>query len=337
MPGFPLFPRQASTMAGRVDALFFFLLAVSAFFVIIIALLIIGFAIRYRRRTASAVGAPVHSALALEIFWTAIPLGLAMIMFVWGARLYVSMASPPPETEDVLVVGKQWMWKFQHMNGRREIDELHVPAGRAVRLTMTSEDVIHDLFIPAFRVKADVIPGRYSTIWFEATTPGRYHLFCSQYCGTRHSAMTGVVVVMDPTEYAAWLAGGGGSSVSPVEAGQKLFQDLACATCHLASGQGRGPSLVGLVGRKVTLGTGEVVTADEGYIRESVLSPAAKIAAGYQPIMPTFQGLVSEEQLLQLIEYIKSLGGPQPGQAAPAAAPAPRQGKPGPPAGQNQN
>jgi cytochrome c oxidase subunit 2 len=235
-----------------------------------------------------------------------IPLMITMVIFVWGASVYFAMARPPEETLNVYVVGKQWMWKFQHLDGQREINELHVPVGRAVKLITTSEDVIHDFFVPAFRVKADVLPGRYVNIWFHATTPGRYRIFCAEYCGTRHSGMTGEVIVMDPSEYQTWLSGGG-SEGSLASAGAKLFQDLACNTCHRPDAQGRGPVLEGLFGKTVTLQSGETVTVDEAYVRESILQPSAKITAGFQPIMPTFQGLVSEEQLLELIEYIKSL------------------------------
>jgi cytochrome c oxidase subunit 2 len=316
MPAFPLFPVEASTMAGKVDALYFFLVAVSAFFVIIIAGLVIFFAIRYRRRSHGEVGEPVVPSLALEIAWTIVPLGLGLVMFAWGASLYFSQARAPAETLDVYVVGKQWMWKFQHLNGQREINELHVPVGRAVRLTGTSEDVIHSFFVPAFRLKADVIPGRYTTLWFNATKVGRYRLFCAEYCGTKHSGMGGTVVVMEPSEYQAWLAGGRSAEGSLAAQGQKTFQDLACATCHRADGQGRGPVLDGIFGRKVSLADGRIVAADEAYLRESILSPSAKVAAGYQPVMPTFQGLVGEEQLLALIEYIKSLKGPAGAQPA---------------------
>jgi len=320
-------------MAGKVDALYFFLVAVSAFFVIVIAAFVIYFGIRYRRLAHGEVGMKVVPSLALEIAWTIIPLGLGLVMFAWGAQIYFNQTRPPAETLDIYVVGKQWMWKFQHLDGRREINELHVPVGRAVRLTGTSEDVIHSFFVPAFRLKADVIPGRYTTLWFNATKAGRYHLFCAEYCGTKHSGMVGTVVVMEPNEYQAWLAGGGGEG-SLASQGQKLFQDLACITCHRADGQGRGPALEGVFGSRVSLNSGQVVVADEAYLRESILSPSAKIAAGFQPLMPTFQGLVSEEQLLALIEYVKSLkglapsqpaadtpGGPAPGRTTPARGP----------------
>jgi cytochrome c oxidase subunit II len=306
MSGIPLFPERASTVAGRVDALYLFLIAVSVFFSVLIAGLVVYFAVRYRRRAPDEVGTPVHGGLGLEIAWTVLPFLLTMVIFVWGASVFFAQRRPPDEAINIYVVGKQWMWKFQHLDGRREINELHVPVGRAVKLIMTSEDVIHDLFIPAFRIKHDVVPGRYTTQWFEATQPGRYHLFCSQYCGTQHSKMTGEVIVMEPAEYQAWLSGGAAEG-SLALAGEKLFNDLACSTCHRPDSAGRGPVLNGLFGTTVPLQGGGTVIADEAYIRESILSPAAKVAAGYQPIMPTFQGLISEEQLLQLVEYVKSL------------------------------
>jgi len=309
--GTPLFPEAASTMATRVDALYFFLLGLAAFFSLLIAGLITYYALKYRRRSPRAIGAQSHGNLLLELAWTAIPLLITMVIFVWGAGLYFAMSRPPDDALDIYVVGKQWMWKFQHLDGQREINELHVPAGRAVRLIATSEDVIHDWFVPAFRVKADVIPGRYVSIWFQATKPGRYHLFCAEYCGTKHSGMTGEVVVMKPRDYQLWLSGGetGGTLAS---AGERLFVDLACNTCHRPDSQGRGPVLDGLIGRTVKLQSGESIVADEAYIRESILNPSAKITAGYQPIMPTFQGLVTEEQVLQIIEYVKSLHGTKP-------------------------
>jgi cytochrome c oxidase subunit 2 len=318
-----LFPESASTMAGRVDALYFFLIAVSAFFSMLIAGLIVYYAVKYRRRSPDAVGANVHGGMALELTWTIVPLMITMVIFVWGASVFFAMSRPPDETLNVYVVGKQWMWKFQHLDGRREINELHVPVGRAVKLIMTSEDVIHDVFVPAFRVKADVLPGRYTSIWFQPTMPGRYHLFCAEYCGTRHSGMIGEVVVMEPTEYQAWLSGGAAEG-SLASAGARLFQDLACNTCHRPDTQGRGPVLQGLFGKTQTLQGGETIVVDEAYVRESILNPGAKITAGFQPIMPAFQGLVTEEQLLELIEYVKSLQTqPQGAPASPAPGPAP--------------
>src|SRR3954447_790351 len=305
-PGTPLFPESASTMASRVDALYFYLLAITIFFSLLIAGLIVTFAVKFHRRRAEQVGAQIHGGLALEVTWTVIPFIIVMTIFAWGASVYFAMARPPDETLNIYVVGKQWMWKFQHLDGQREINELHVPVGRDVKLITTSEDVIHDLFVPAFRMKADVIPGRYVSLWFRATKPGRYHLFCAEYCGTRHSGMIGEVVVMDPAEYQTWLSGGAQEG-SLASAGEKLFQDLACNTCHRPDAQGRGPVLQGLFGKTVQLQNGATMTVDEAYVRESILNPSAKVAAGFQPIMPTFQGLVTEEQLLELIEYVKSL------------------------------
>jgi len=293
-------------MATRVDALYFFLVGLTVFFSLLIAGLIVTYAVRFRRRTPDSIGARIHGGTMLEITWSVIPFLITMGIFVWGASVFFAMARPPDETLNVYVVGKQWMWKFQHLDGQREINELHVPVGRAVKLIMTSEDVIHDVFVPAFRVKADVIPGRYTHLWFEPTKPGTYHLFCAEYCGTRHSGMVGQIVVMEPNDYQTWLSGGAGEG-SLASAGQKLFADLACNTCHRADAQGRGPVLQNLFGKTVELTSGEKVVADEAYIRESILNPHAKTVVGFQPIMPTFQGLVTEEQLLELIEYVKSL------------------------------
>ena len=298
-------------MAARVDTLYFFLLALSAFFALLIAGLIVYYAVKYRRRSPDSVGVHIHGGLILELTWTIVPLLITMVIFVWSATVYFAMATPPEDTLNIYVVGKQWMWKFQHLDGQREINELHVPVGRNVKLITTSEDVIHDFFVPAFRMKADVLPGRYVSIWFHPTRPGRYHLFCAEYCGTQHSGMTGEVVVMEPSEYQTWLSGGAPEG-SLASAGEKLFQDLACITCHRADTQGRGPMLEGLFGKTVALQNGDTVVADEAYIRESILNPGAKITAGFQPIMPTFQGLVSEEQLLELVEYVKSLHGQPP-------------------------
>jgi len=331
----PLFPEQASTLATRVDVFYFFLIGVSLFFGVLIAILLITFAIRFRRRPGAPPPVPIHGSTPLELIWSIIPFSLAMVIFVWGALLYFELSRPPDNAHEVFVVGKQWMWKLQHIEGRREINELHVPVGQAVKLTMTSEDVIHSFFVPAFRMKADVVPGRYTTTWFQATKVGEYHLFCSQYCGTAHAGMIGRIVVMEPADYQAWLsqsgpaavAAGGAvqeASVSPAAAGEALFTQKACATCHQPQGGALGPSLVGIYGKPVKLQDGSEVVADDAYIRESILTPTAKIVAGFQPVMPTFQGQLDEEQIRQLIEYIKSLkpGGAAPGVAGAAGAPA---------------
>jgi cytochrome c oxidase subunit 2 len=306
-----LFPVQASTFAPDVDHLLYFLLAVAVFFSLAIFSAIFYFAIRYRRRSENELPRAVHGGMALEILWSVIPFGLTMVMFTWGASIYFNESRPPDNALDIYVVGKQWMWKLEHLEGQREINELHIPVGRAVRLTMTSEDVIHSFFVPAFRTKQDAVPGRYTTTWFKPTKAGKYHLFCAEYCGTNHSRMGGWVYVMEPRDYEAWLSGGT-SGGSLAENGQKLFEELACGNCHKPDGSGRCPSLTGLFGKTVQLVGGATVQADEAYIRESILQPQAKIVAGYGPIMPTFQGLVTEEGVMQLIEYIKSLG-PQPG------------------------
>jgi cytochrome c oxidase subunit II len=304
---FPFFPQAASEQAGQIDALYFFLVTVTAFFTVLVAVLVIAFAVKFHRKHDDEVGVAIHGSLALELLWTVIPLGITMVMFVWGAQVFFHLTRPPKGAMEIYVVGKQWMWKAQHMDGAREINELHVPVGRPVKLIMGSEDVIHSFFIPEFRVKADVVPGRINTMWFTATTPGRYHLFCTQYCGTKHSGMIGWVTAMEPAEYQTWL-GGGAAGGTMADNGAKLFSDLACSSCHLDNGQGRGPVLKGAYGKPVTLQSGQTVTLDDAYIRESILAPQAKVVAGFQPIMPTFQGLVTEEQLLQLIAYVKSLG-----------------------------
>jgi cytochrome c oxidase subunit 2 len=304
----PFFPQQASAQAGQIDAIYFFMVAVTAFFALLIGALVVVFAVKFRRRHADEIGVAIHGSLALELLWTVIPLGIAMVMFAWGAKVFFDLYRPPVGAMEIFIVGKQWMWKAQHAEGTREINELHVPVGRPVKLVMGSEDVIHSYYIPAFRVKADVVPGRYNSLWFTATKPGRYHLFCAEYCGTRHSGMIGWVTAMEPLEFQAWLSGGP-TTASPVAAGQKLFQDLACNTCHLPGdgAGGRGPGLAGIYGKSIDLQGGGTVTVDDTYLRESIVNPQAKIVSGFQPIMPTFQGLVTEEQLLQLIAYVRSL------------------------------
>jgi len=323
---FQLFPEQASTFAPNVDALYAYLVLVSAFFSLLIAVLVVYFAVKYRKRSADdPIPAPVdeHSpgGMILEIVWSAIPLGLSMIMFGWGASIFFTESRPPADAMEIYVTGKQWMWKIQHMEGNREINELHIPVNRNIKLTMTSEDVLHDFYVPAFRTKSDVLPGRYTTEWFKATKPGKYHIFCAEYCGTKHSGMVGYVYVMEQAQYDQWLGGGMGQGTL-AEQGQQMFTSLGCVTCHTSDANGRCPNLKGVFGTTVALQGGAKVKADEAYIRESILYPEAKIVEGYQPIMPTFKGLVTEDGLLKLIEYVKSIG-PKPGSttAAPSATP----------------
>jgi cytochrome c oxidase subunit II len=320
MGGIPLFPESASTFAGEVDALYFFIVAVSAFFTVAVSAAVVWFAFRYRRRRPDEIGAHIEGSLPLELAWSIIPTIIAMVMFFWGAKLFYEMRRPPDEALQIYAVGKQWMWKFQHTGGQREINELHVPTGRPIRILVTSEDVLHDLYFPAFRTKIDAIPGRYMPMWFEATKPGRYHIFCAEYCGTKHSGMIGTVVVMEPQQYQDWLAGGG-SEGTMAERGARLFNDLACNTCHLDNGQGRGPSLKDIIGTTVELTGGGTAVVDEAYLRESILNSQARVVKGFTPLMPTFQGLISEEGLAALIEHVKSLS-PKATVAAPAAAPA---------------
>jgi cytochrome c oxidase subunit 2 len=323
-PAFPLAPERASSVAGEVDALFLFILGITGLFAVGIWIALFYFAIRYRRRSEDDRPAEIHGSLLLELTWTIIPFLLMSGMFVWGAKVYFHLNRPPDDAMAVSVVGKRWMWKLQHPTGQREINELHVPIGRAVKLVITSEDTIHSFFVPAFRIKKDAVPGRYNMAWFRATKTGTYHLFCAEYCGTEHSKMRGRIIVMEPEEYQVWLAGGP-TPESPVLAGERLFTELNCITCHRPDSAGRGPVLNGIFGRPVALASGERVVADEAYVRESVLSPAAKVVAGYQPVMPTYLGQVSEEQLIALIAYVESLQAPS--EAAPAGAPSPSRAK----------
>jgi len=303
----PFYPEQASNFAPSVDSLMTFLIVVSVFFSAAITAAIVLFFFKFHRKSKAEIGVPLHGDMRLEIAWIVVPSLLALAMFGWGAAVYVDYRHAPQDTLDIYVIGKQWMWKIQQPNGRREINELHVPTGRNIKLVLASEDVIHDFFVPAFRVKMDVVPGHYNTMWFRPTKAGRYHFFCSQYCGTNHAVMGGWVTVMNPSDYAAWLSGSTGEDVNPVVAGEKLFVEKACATCHLGNGTGRAPSLNGVYEGTVRLADGSTVTADDAYIRESILNPPAKIVAGYQPLMPAFQGQLTEEQILSLTAYIKSL------------------------------
>ena len=321
--GLPLFPVQASTLAPEVDNLYFGVLAITAFFALLVVIAVVFFAIKYRDDTGDKVGEPIHGSVPLELGWSLIPFIISIGIFLWASVVFFHIVRAPDQSLQVYSTGKRWMWRFQHVDGQREINELHVPVGRPVRVVFTSEDVLHDLYIPAFRVKADAVPGRYSAIWFQATKVGEYHLFCAEYCGTRHSGMIGTVYVMEPADYQAWLNGGGTTNTGGgnlEQEGRQLFSQLACSTCHLPDGTGRGPSLVGLYGSKVTLDNGMTVTADETYLRESILLSQLKTVAGYKQLMPTFEGLVNEDGVASLIEYIKSMR-PAGGSVASARTP----------------
>jgi cytochrome c oxidase subunit 2 len=294
-------------MGGQVDALFFFMIALTGSVTLLVTLLIVYFAFRYRRRGDDRrIPVQIAGSRLLEIGWTVVPLLLFVVPFAWGAHVYIQLYRPEEDALEIHVLGKQWMWKFEHPGGQREIDTLHVPVGRPVTLIMTSQDVIHSLFVPVFRGKHDVLPGRYTTISFTATKPGRYHLFCAEYCGTDHSMMRGTVTVLDPPDYERWLARE--STQSAASEGAKLFQQLGCFTCHRGDSLRRAPVLEGLYGQPVQLVNGQIVIADENYLRDSILEPAKDVVLGWQPIMPSFRGRVDDEQMLQLIAYIKSLG-----------------------------
>jgi cytochrome c oxidase subunit 2 len=324
-----LFPREASTIAPYADALYIFLLLITLVGLTVVGILVFGFAIRYRKER-NPVATQVEGSTLLEATWTIIPLALFLICFVWGALLYFRIYNPPTNAMNIYVVGKQWMWKAEHQGGQHEINALHVPIGRPVQLTMISQDVFHSFSVPDFRIKREVIPGRYSTVWFEATTAGTYHIFCTQYCGTNHSQMIGEVTAMNPDDFQKWLQSST-SGMSLAQNGERLFAAMGCNACHTNTAGNRGPNLAGLYGNKAMLSDGTEVLVDDAYLRNSILNPSAQIAAGYAPIMPTFQGQISEDGLIDLVEYIKSLDSnyriqqtlvtTQSNQATPQAAP----------------
>jgi cytochrome c oxidase subunit II len=315
MWNFPLFPDQASTNAERVDALYFFEVGILVFFTALICVLILTFAARYRCWAKVDRSHPPVTSRWMEVIWIVVPAVLCLMMFTWGAKVFYDLYEPPADAFDIFVVAKQWMWYLQHPEGRAEINELHVPVGRPVKLTMTSQDVIHSFFVPAFRVKQDVLPGRYTSLWFRPTKSGRYHLFCAEYCGTNHSLMGGWVYVMEPADYEQWLAQKG-VGPSMAEEGERLFVRHYCAGCHRGSQIVRAPRLEGVFGRPVPIQEGKdvrFVIADDRYIRDSILMPRSEVVAGYEPLMPSYQEQISEQDLLKILAYIKSIGTKEPG------------------------
>jgi cytochrome c oxidase subunit 2 len=300
-----LFPSEASTIAPYADALYFFLLAITVIGLVLVGTLVFGFSIRYRK-SRNPVATQVEGSTLLEATWTIIPLALFMVAWIWGALLYFRIYNPPTNAMNIYVVGKQWMWKAEHEGGQHEINALHVPTGRPVQLTMISQDVFHSFSIPDFRVKREVIPGRYSTVWFEATTPGTYHIFCTQYCGTNHSAMIGQVTVLSPEDYEKWTQEST-SGMSLAQNGERLFASMGCNACHSGSAASRGPNLAGVYGSKLQLTDGSQIVVNDAYLRDAILNPSQHITAGYAPIMPTYQGQVSEDGLIDLVEYIKNM------------------------------
>lgn len=302
----PFMPERASTIAHEIDTLYLFTVGLSAVATLLISGVIIGFIVKYRRRKADDIGQRETAGDWLEITWTVIPAIVFLSLFFWGAKVYFDTYRVPEGADRYYVVGKQWMWKYQHPAGNREINDLHVPVGRPIELVITSEDVIHSFFVPAFRVKRDAVPGRYSTAWFEATKTGTYDIFCAEYCGAEHSLMIGKITVMEPADYEAWLEDKL-PTTTLVASGEDLFKEKACNTCHRADSDARAPILHGVYGSEVALLGGERVTADDNYIRDSIINPAGKVVAGYQPIMPTYKGQLTEEEILELMSYIESL------------------------------
>lgn len=308
----PFFPEEASTIAGLTDMFTFSVIGLGSFFGVIVVIVIIFFSIKYGYWTTADRSNPIEEHTTIELAWSFIPLVLVLTIFVWSANIYFNLYTPPPDTLNLSVIGKQWMWKVQHPDGQREVNEMHIPVNQPIKVTMTSQDVIHSFFIPAFRLKQDVVPGRFTTMWFEATKTGEYHLLCAEYCGTEHSLMVGKVIVMEPSEYEKWLREGNPTVASAAmggRSGEALFSQQGCETCHKLDGSvAIGPSLTGLFGSEVELESGETVTADEEYLRESIINPQAKIVAGYSAVMPTYQGQLSEEEILELVDYLRSLG-----------------------------
>src|ERR1700691_5000466 len=300
-------PEAASSIAEGVDHLYFDLTFITLFFTFIIFSTILVFMVKYRRRAENERPPDTGEHLELELTWTIIPTLICVGLFLWASSLYFENSRPPSASTEIFVIGKQWMWHIQHPEGVREINEMHVPVGVPVKLTMTSQDVIHDFYIPAFRVKKDVLPGRYSQIWFQPTETGTFHLFCAQYCGTNHSEMIGWVYVMSPGDYATWLAGGE-KTESMAQQGERLFSQFGCDSCHSADATGRAPSLAGIYGKPEKMQNGETRIVDEALIRQAIYVPNSVHLPNYQPIMPTYQGQINDDQMLQLIAYVKSLG-----------------------------
>jgi len=307
MPGLPFWPQRASAYAGQVDFLFTCLLVITVLTVGLVFFLLFFFANKYRHGSNAVRHEPTRKTWRWEVSWTAATLVVFVGLAVWGASLYVHLYNPPEDALQIFVVGKQWMWKAQHPGGQREINALHVPVNQDVRLVMASQDVIHSFYIPALRIKQDVVPGRYETMWFRADRVGRYHLFCAEYCGTDHAKMGGWITVMNPRDFADWLQAQGGQETLAAQ-GQQLFHRYGCSGCHEPGGTVRAPNLNGVFGSPVPLSDGSVVIADERYVRDSILNPKEQVAAGYAPVMPTFKGQVSEDDLAKLVAYIESIG-----------------------------
>ncbi len=314
----PLFPEAASNFAHEVDMFYWLIVGLTIFFSIIVFVPLILLVVKYRKGSKADRSNPVHHHTKLELAWSIIPLMMSVPIFLWAAKIYVDMYSPVEHKNqlEIFVVGKQWMWHLQHPTGQRENNELHVPLNRPVKLTMISQDVIHSFYVPAFRIKRDVLPGRYTSCWFIPTKVGTYHLFCAEFCGTEHAKMGGTVTVMEPEDYEKWLEqnrwgiGNSKPTLTMEQAGEKLFSDLNCKSCHLPNSRGLNVPLAGIYGTERKLSDGRTVTANDDYIRMSIYQPDAMKLAGAEPIMPSFKGIVDEQQMLQLIAYIRTLKTP---------------------------
>jgi len=304
---FALWPAQASTYAAQSDLLAFLFGLLVALLSLPVFILMIVFSVKYRRGKPADRTHRTNRNIWMEVSWALIPFVLVLGFYIWSTRLFIELRSPPASAININVVAKQWMWKAQHGGGQGELNQLHVPSGEPVKLTLASQDVIHSLYIPALRIKQDVLPGRYATMWFTADRPGIYKMMCAEFCGADHSAMGGELIVLSPADYARWLEQIG-STDSLAAQGATLFRAAGCSGCHGPAATIHAPDLNGLYGRPVPLQDGSVVRADERYIHDSILLPQSQIAAGYPPVMPTYTKQLDEGDVLKLVAYIKSLG-----------------------------
>lgn len=317
---FDWLPERASSIAGRIDALYFGLILVSSVLVLLLVGLNLVFLIRYRQGSPAPRPPLRISQTKFETLWISVTAVIFVGIFFWGGWVYLDNTRVPPNAHQISVVGRQWMWDIRHPDGRREFNTLHVPLNEPVQLLMSSEDVIHSFYVPAFRLKADVVPGKQVSLWFKPTRTGTFHLFCAEFCGTQHSGMVGKVVVQTPEDYAAWLTTGT-MDADPISRGRQLFLRHGCSGCHAPASTIRAPLLEGIYGRLVPLNNGTLVRADERYLRDSILQPNREIAAGYEPIMPSFDGVIPDNDLLDLLAYLKSLRDAEPPVPAPQAVP----------------
>lgn len=304
-----LTPDVASTIASKVDAISYFILLVSVFFFFLIFILMMVFVFKYKRKTNLDKTSSVDHNLTLEVVWTVIPSILLLIMFIWGFQVYLEMSIPPKDSMEIKVTGQKWFWTFDYATGASSPGELVVPVNKPVKMLLSSKDVIHSVYIPAFRVKMDALPNRYTVMWFEANKIGEYPMYCTEFCGTEHSGMRAKVRVVSQEDYQTWIdqAGAGGDGMKPEEYGAVLYKKYACSTCHSLDGSKiTGPSWKGIWGSSEATSAGSV-KVDENYIRESILAPNAKIVSGYQPVMPSYTGILKDKDIEAIIAYIKTL------------------------------